>query len=50
MKTAYIYLRVSTDEQATEGFSLKNQENACKDYARNHDLYCTHIFEPVPKS
>ena len=50
MKTAYIYLRVSTDEQATEGFSLKNQENACKDYARNHDYHVKRIFLDDGKS
>ena len=29
-----IYLRVSTDEQAQEGFSIRGQEQKLKDYVR----------------
>lgn len=36
MKAAYIYLRVSTEEQATEGFSLAAQERACRLYCELH--------------
>ena len=32
-----IYLRVSTDEQAQEGFSIRAQEQKLKDYVRVKD-------------
>ena len=50
MKTCYIYLRVSTDEQATEGFSLENQKRACMDYARSHEYHVRRIFLDDGKS
>ncbi len=50
MKTCYIYLRVSTDEQATEGFSLENQKRACTDYAASHDYHVKRIFLDDGKS
>lgn len=50
MKNCYIYLRVSTDEQATEGFSLENQKRACIDYAHNHDYHVKRIFLDDGKS
>jgi len=50
MNTCYIYLRVSTDEQATEGFSLENQKRACMDYARSHDYHTRRIFLDDGKS
>ncbi|KXK09236.1 MAG: Transposon Tn3 resolvase [Microgenomates bacterium OLB22] len=50
MKTCYIYLRVSTDEQATEGFSLENQKRACMDYAHNHGYHARRIFLDDGKS
>lgn len=42
---AHIYLRVSTEEQAEEGFSLQAQERACRLFCELHDyqvagLYC----------
>jgi len=36
META-IYVRVSTEEQAQEGFSIRAQEQKLKDYARIKD-------------
>lgn len=50
MNTCYIYLRVSTDEQATEGFSLENQKRACTDYAASHDYHVKRIFLDDGKS
>lgn len=50
MKNCYIYLRVSTDEQATEGFSLENQKRACIDYAHNHGYHPKRIFLDDGKS
>jgi len=37
-KTAYIYIRVSTDEQAQTGYSLRFQEQALKDYCERNDI------------
>lgn len=50
MLTCYIYLRVSTDEQATEGFSLENQKRSCVEYAKNHGYHVKHIFLDDGKS
>lgn len=50
MKTAYIYIRVSTDEQAQEGFSLANQKKTCVDYARSHEYHVKKIFIDDGKS
>lgn len=38
MKTAAVYIRVSTDEQAREGYSLDAQLKAIKKYAQNNDI------------
>lgn len=38
MKTAAVYTRVSTDEQAREGYSLEAQLKAIKKYAQNNDI------------
>ncbi len=35
---AVIYVRVSTDEQAEQGYSLPTQIRACEKYAQEHDL------------
>src|SRR5690625_4856964 len=35
---AAIYARVSTEEQATDGYSVKAQREALSDYARKHNL------------
>jgi site-specific DNA recombinase len=43
-KTCYIYLRVSTDEQAKEGFSIDNQKRACVEYAKNNGFEIIEIF------
>lgn len=38
MKTAAVYIRVSTDEQAREGYSLDAQLKAIKKYSQNNDI------------
>lgn len=38
MKTGAVYIRVSTDEQAREGYSLDAQLKAIKKYAQNNDI------------
>lgn len=38
MKNAAVYIRVSTDEQAREGYSLDAQLKAIKKYAQNNDM------------
>lgn len=49
-KTCYIYLRVSTDEQAKEGFSLDNQKRACVEYAKINGYEIKDIFQDDGKS
>lgn len=50
MKTCYIYLRVSTDEQAREGFSIENQKRACIDYAKSNGYLIKKVFIDDGKS
>ncbi|HEV2339629.1 MAG TPA: recombinase family protein [Patescibacteria group bacterium] len=50
MKTCYIYIRVSTEEQAKEGFSIDNQKRACVDYAKMHGYEIKRIFSDDGKS
>lgn len=38
MKNAAVYIRVSTDEQARDGYSLDAQLKAIKKYAQNNDI------------
>ena len=45
MKQAAIYVRVSTGQQAEEGHSLQNQEDACAKYAETHKLKVVEIYE-----
>ena len=44
MKNCYIYIRVSTNAQATEGYSLDNQKRACIEYAGNKGYHSKEIF------
>lgn len=44
MKTAILYLRVSTDEQALSGYSLKVQQEMLTNYCKLHDVSITKIF------
>lgn len=50
MNNCYIYLRVSTDEQAQQGFSIKNQKRACLDYAQMNGYHVKRVFQDDGKS
>ena len=41
MATVAIYVRVSTEEQAERGYSLRDQEDVCRKYAAER-FGCTH--------
>ncbi|HTM97132.1 MAG TPA: recombinase family protein, partial [Pedobacter sp.] len=45
MKTAILYLRVSTDEQALRGYSLRGQEEMLTNYCKLHGIGITKIFK-----
>ena len=42
--TAIIYIRVSTSEQAEFGYSLKAQEEICRDYAKRNKYEILKVF------
>lgn len=44
MKNGAIYVRVSTDEQAREGYSIDAQIKAIKDYATKNNIYIDPIY------
>lgn len=44
MKTGAMYVRVSTDEQAREGYSIEAQIKAIKDYAFRNNIYIDNQF------
>lgn len=44
MKTAILYLRVSTDEQALNGYSLRVQQEMLTNYCKLHDISITKVF------
>ncbi len=50
MKHAFIYARVSTDEQAKEGQSIETQLRVCRKYASENDLKVVEIFVDEGKS
>lgn len=50
MKNIYIYIRVSTDEQATEGFSMENQKRACVELAQAKGCTAPRFFIDDGKS
>ncbi len=50
MKQAYVYIRVSTDEQAKEGFSIDNQRRACIEYAQMYGYHVKRAFEDEGRS
>lgn len=50
MKKALIYCRVSTEEQAREGYSLDAQEKFCRTYAENNGYKVTGVFRDEGKS
>lgn len=44
MKTAYLYVRVSTDEQKRKGYSLPEQENRLLKYCEQNQIVVKGIF------
>jgi len=50
MHKALIYCRVSTEEQAKEGYSLDAQEKLCSRFAKNHGYQITGINRDEGKS
>jgi site-specific DNA recombinase len=44
MKNVILYVRVSTDEQAGRGYSLRDQEQKLLTYCQNNNLNVQHIF------
>jgi len=49
-KKALIYCRVSTEEQAKEGYSLNAQENFCRKFAENNEYYIDGIYRDEGKT
>lgn len=45
MKKAIVYIRVSTDEQADKGYSLRDQREKLLSYAKNNDIEVLEVFE-----
>ncbi len=50
MLQAYLYIRVSTEEQANEGFSIDNQKRACQEYAQSRGYRINKVFQEDGKS
>lgn len=50
MPKALIYCRVSTEEQAREGYSLDAQEKFCRNYAESNGYHVTGVFRDEGKS
>jgi DNA invertase Pin-like site-specific DNA recombinase len=44
MKSAYLYVRVSTDEQAKRGYSLREQEERLRNYCDTNDIEIKDIY------
>ena len=44
MKTAYLYVRVSTDEQKRKGYSLPEQEDRLLKYCEHNDIEVKGIY------
>ena len=38
MRTSFLYIRVSTDEQASKGYSLRHQEESLIKYCEQNDI------------
>ena len=50
MQKAVIYCRVSTEEQAQEGYSLDVQERFCRQYALNNGYDVFGVYRDEGKS
>lgn len=50
MQAVYLYIRVSTDEQAVKGYSQRSQLDRLVHYCKDHNLIVTKtIFEDSTK-
>lgn len=45
MKTAIIYVRVSTDEQSEKGYSLKHQEDRLRQYCQHQNIEVIRFYK-----
>ena len=45
MRTAILYIRVSTDEQAEKGFSLKHQEERLRAYCEQNNIHVAGFYK-----
>lgn len=50
MKKAFIYCRVSTEEQAEKGYSLETQEKYCRQFAQNNGYKVVAVYHDEGKS
>jgi len=50
MQKALIYCRVSTEEQAQEGYSLETQEKYCREFAKNNGYKVVGVYHDKGKS
>lgn len=50
MQYAVIYCRVSTDEQAEQGYSLDAQEKLCRDFARRNEYEVRAVYRDEGRS
>ncbi len=50
VKTCYIYIRVSTDEQKNRGYSPDNQIRQAREYAKMHEYQIINIFDDSGRS
>jgi site-specific DNA recombinase len=44
MKTAHLYVRVSTDEQADKGFSQRDQAERLNAYCARNDIHVDQVI------
>ena len=49
IKKVAIYSRVSTVEQAEEGFSLDEQERLIREYCANHHMEVVEVYQDAVK-
>jgi site-specific DNA recombinase len=50
MQKALVYCRVSTEEQAQEGYSLEAQEKYCRQFAQSNGYKVIEVFRDEGKS
>ena len=50
MKKCFVYLRVSTAEQANEGYSIENQKRVCIEFAKIKGYHVEQVFIDDGKS